>query len=94
MTGGPNYETAAEIRFLHAIGGNAVGSSTCHEVAVARQCGIKVFGFSLITNKANSEDEDEEEKIDHEKVFDAAKNAEKHACAFVEEFVKQLKFEK
>uniref|UniRef100_A0A914QZ65 purine-nucleoside phosphorylase n=1 Tax=Panagrolaimus davidi TaxID=227884 RepID=A0A914QZ65_9BILA len=56
MKGGPNYETAAEIRFLQTSGRNAVESSTCHEVAVARQCGIKVFGFSLITNKLNLKD--------------------------------------
>ena len=52
---GPTYETPAEIRFFRLIGADAVGMSTTPEVIVARHCGIKVFGMSVITNKCNTE---------------------------------------
>jgi purine-nucleoside phosphorylase len=52
MVAGPSYETPAEVRFLRAAGGTAVGMSTALEVVAARQLGVKVLGFSLITNAA------------------------------------------
>ncbi|ULT86963.1 hypothetical protein L3Y34_006602 [Caenorhabditis briggsae] len=50
MTGGPQLETSAELRLLRKFGADAVGTSTCHEVTVARHCGVKVLGFAWITN--------------------------------------------
>lgn len=49
---GPTYETPAEINFIKAVGGDAVGMSTVPEVIVARHAGIKVAGISCITNLA------------------------------------------
>ena len=50
---GPTYETPAEVRFFRTIGADLVGMSTVPEVIVARHCGIKVFGMSVVTNLSN-----------------------------------------
>jgi len=52
---GPTYETPAEVRFYRTAGADALGMSTIPEVIVARHCGIRVFGMSVITNKCNTE---------------------------------------
>ena len=65
---GPTFETPAEIRFLHTIGADAVGMSTALEVAVARHGGLKVLGFSGISNKANL---DGNTATTHEEVLEA-----------------------
>ena len=48
---GPSYETPAEVRMLRIWGGDAVGMSTAPEVVVARHAGLRVLGFSGISNK-------------------------------------------
>lgn len=50
MVSGPTYESAGESRMLMRMGADAVGMSTVPEVVVARHCGMKVLGLSLITN--------------------------------------------
>jgi purine-nucleoside phosphorylase len=67
MLSGPSYETRAEMRMLRSLGGDAVGMSTAHEVIVARHAGIRVLGFSLITNKAT---DDVETGATHEEVIE------------------------
>ena len=54
-TTGPSYETPAEVRFFRTVGADAIGMSTVPEVIVARHCGLKVFGMSVITNESNTD---------------------------------------
>lgn len=65
---GPSFETPADLRFLRAIGVDAVGMSTVPEVAVARHQGQRVLGISGISNKANL---DGNTMTTHEEVIEA-----------------------
>jgi purine-nucleoside phosphorylase len=49
---GPTYETASEVRMLALLGADAAGMSTVPEVIAARAAGVRVLGFSCITNLA------------------------------------------
>jgi purine-nucleoside phosphorylase len=67
MLSGPSFETRAELRMLHALGGDAVGMSTVPEVIVARHAGIRVLAISLITNMATP---DMAQPANHEEVIE------------------------
>jgi xanthosine phosphorylase len=71
---GPAFETAAEIRAIRILGGDAVGMSTVHETVVARHCGLRVAAISAITNLAEGMGD---VPLSHEQTLtDAARAAE------------------
>lgn len=80
MVGGPSFETGAELRFLRAVGADAVGMSTAPEVVVARHMGMDVLGISLITNTATGA---ENEEVKHEEVLTTADAARERFVALV-----------
>ncbi|KAF9427074.1 hypothetical protein BGZ94_005516 [Podila epigama] len=100
---GPSYESKAECRFLKQIGADVVGMSTVPEVVVARHCGIKVLGLSLVTNRvvvhkeprsdpdAPAEERPVEEKIaSHEEVLEAADARAKDLQTLVKHLVDMI----
>lgn len=67
---GPSFETPADLRFLRAVGVDAVGMSTVPEAIVARHGGMRVMGVSGISNKANLDGKTE---TTHEEVLEAGR---------------------
>jgi purine-nucleoside phosphorylase len=70
---GPNLETRAEYRFLRTIGADAVGMSTIPEVLVAVHAGLRVAGFSIVTDMCLP---DALEPADVAKIIEIANHAE------------------
>ena len=87
-TQGPTFETPAEYRYFHRIGGDAVGMSTVHEVIVARHSGMEVFGISVITDLGI---EGIVEKVSHEEVQKAAAAAEPKMTLIMKELINSFK---
>lgn len=70
---GPHYETPAEVQMAKTIGGHIVGMSTALEAVAARQAGMEVLGFSLITNLAAGI---QKTPLSHAEVIEAGQAAE------------------
>lgn len=77
---GPNLETRAEYRFLRLIGADVVGMSTVPEVIVAVHCGLRVVGFSIVTDMCLP---DALEAANLEKIIAVANEAEPKLRALV-----------
>lgn len=82
---GPNLETRAEYRFLKAIGADVVGMSTVPECIVARHSGMKVLGFSVVTDMCLP---DALEEAEISKILAVAASAEPKLRILVREAVK------
>lgn len=70
---GPQYETPAEVQMAKSFGGHIVGMSTALEAIAARQAGMEVLGFSLITNLAAGI---QTTPLSHAEVLEAGREAE------------------
>jgi purine-nucleoside phosphorylase len=67
---GPTYETPAEVRFLRAIGVDAVGMSTVPEAIVAKHMGVRVAAMSMLANVAADVSS---KPINHSEVLETAR---------------------
>ncbi len=83
---GPTFETPAEYAMYHRLGGDSVGMSTVPEVIVARHCGIKVFGMSIITDLGI---EGKPVEVSHEEVQEAANKAQPLMTEIMREIIKR-----
>jgi purine-nucleoside phosphorylase len=84
---GPNLETKAEYRFLRAIGADAVGMSTVPEVIVAVHMGMKVLGFSILTDECFP---DSLKPASLEEILKIAAKAEPKMTAIMKDVVKRM----
>ena len=84
---GPHYETPAEIQMVKAIGGHIAGMSTALEAIAARQAGLEIAGFSLITNLAAGI---QTTPLSHEEVIEAGQQAGPVIGALLARFVEAL----
>ncbi|BDZ37738.1 purine-nucleoside phosphorylase [Microbacterium suwonense] len=84
---GPHYETPAEVQMAKAIGGDIVGMSTALEAIAAREAGMQVLGFSLITNLAAGI---QKTPLSHGEVIEAGRAAEPVISALLARVIEAL----
>lgn len=86
-TQGPTFETPSEYRMFHRLGADAVGMSTVPEVIVARHCGIRVFGISVVTDLGV---EGKIVEVSHEEVQLAADAAQPKMTAIMRTLINRM----
>ena len=84
---GPHYETPAEVQMAKHIGGDIVGMSTALEAIAAREAGMEILGFSLITNLAAGI---QKTPLSHAEVIEAGREAEPVISALLARVVEAL----
>ena len=85
---GPTFETPAEYKWLHLMGGDAVGMSTTPEVVVARHMDIKVFAISVITDVGYPAEK--ADHVSHAFVLEKAAEAEPKMTQIIVELLNQI----
>ena len=84
---GPSFETPAEIRAFQRLGADLVGMSTVPETIVARHMGLRVLGFSCVTNLAAGMGGT---PLSHEEVFEAGHRVEKQLAGLIAGVISEL----
>jgi purine-nucleoside phosphorylase len=85
---GPTFETPAEYKAFHILGGDAVGMSTVPEVVVARHGGMEVFAISVISDMGYPPEK--ADRVTHEFVLQKAAEAEPKMTKLIIELLKQI----
>jgi purine-nucleoside phosphorylase len=84
---GPNLETRAEYRFLRDTGADVVGMSTIPENIAANHMGMKVLGFSIVTDECFP---DNLKPVSVEEIIAAAMQAEPKMTLIMKEVIGKL----
>ena len=84
VTSGPSYETAAEIRMIRRMGGDAVCMSTVPEVIAGVQMGMRILGVSLISNMATGLSSS---RLSHHEVKEVAMRGQKQFSVWMREVI-------
>lgn len=85
---GPTFETPAEYKYLHIIGGDVVGMSTTPEVVAARHLEIEVFAMSVISDMGYPPEK--ADHVSHEFVLKMASEAEPKLTKIFTELLKVI----
>lgn len=84
---GPTFESPAEIRMAITMGAHAVGMSSVPDCMIARHCGMRVVGCSMLTNMGAGLSD---EQLSHDHTMQMAANGAAAFEKLVTEFVKKL----
>lgn len=84
---GPNLETAAEYRFLRAVGADTVGMSIVPENLAAVHGGMRVLGLSVVTDQCFP---DNLHPADVDEIIRVAQATEPDLCRLVTEILRRL----
>jgi len=85
-SGGPSYETPAEVRAYRLLGGDVVGMSMVPEVVVARQMGLRVCGLAWIANMASGM---KGATLSHPDVLALGEKVSNNLCSVLQDLIKQ-----
>ncbi len=81
---GPSFESPAEIKMALKLGAQAVGMSTVPDCIIARHCGLKVMGVSVMTNMGAGLSD---EHLDHDHTLKNAAKAVKNLEKLIKTFL-------
>lgn len=84
---GPHYETPAEVQMVKIMGGHLVGMSTALEAIAAREAGMEILGFSLMTNLAAGI---QKTPLSHAEVLEAGREAESRISKLLAAIIEKL----
>ncbi|XP_066289285.1 purine nucleoside phosphorylase-like, partial [Branchiostoma lanceolatum] len=88
QVGGPSFDTVSVFKLLRRLGADCVGMSSAPEVTVARHCGIRVFGLSLVTDMAPMESD--LPPTNHLEILETAQTRALDVQKLICEMIKQL----
>ena len=91
MSGGPNYESVAELKMFSLLGVDCVGMSSIPECLTAHHAGMNVLAFCLVTNQCSVDvTSHTSAPPNHQEVLDAAAMKEKDLMNFVNVLTQKL----
>jgi len=91
ISGGPNYESVAELKMFSMLGVDCIGMSSIPECVVAHHCGMTVLAFCLVTNQCCLDVNTHTSAApDHQEVLDAAEMKKHDLKKFVSVLVEKI----
>merc|ERR1712123_167224 len=91
ISGGPNYESVAELKMFSMLGVDCVGMSSIPESLVAHHCGMSVLAFCLVTNQCSLDISSHTSAApNHQEVLDAAEMKKHDLKRFVSVLVEKI----
>jgi len=92
ISGGPNYESVAELRMFSLLGVDCVGMSSIPESLVAHHAGMQVLAFCLVTNVCIVDTAtNTSPPPNHEEVLEAANAKKGDLARFVTRLIEKMR---